>query len=290
MRVLDGLAVDLGLEQGAQEVVARVLLALLHLGHEVLDEGDRPFAPDLLVVGEFEHGPHPAGEGVRQLGGHPEDGGDDPDRDLLGVVGGGVGRPLGQEALDQSGAQLPGHGLVALDLSVREPGQQEPAGEGVERRVGRDRRDAVGQDRLLGLLSGEGDDRDVERAEVLDVVGQGHDVLVRGRQPRTPTAVGVGDRTGLAQVVPDAERVIHIGPAEDVEVRPPVGDRTYVGHGSPHESGATKRRSMLHCCTRRMSGSHRRGPTCPVQPVGVGSSLFATTAIPGQRDRDRLRR
>ncbi len=61
---------------------------------EELDEAlDAPAAP-LGVVGELEHVPDPAGEGVRQRGRHAEDGGDHPHRDLLGVVAGGIGGPL----------------------------------------------------------------------------------------------------------------------------------------------------------------------------------------------------
>ena len=80
-------------EQLAQQVVARVLAPLLELHQEVVEQPLGPALAPLGVVGELEHVAHPSGEGVGQVGGDAEDPGDHPDRDLLGVVGRGIGVP-----------------------------------------------------------------------------------------------------------------------------------------------------------------------------------------------------
>ena len=290
--VLDGLAVDFGLQQGAQQVVPGVLLAALHFGHEVLDETEGPLAADLLVIGELEHGPDPAGERVGQFGGYAQDGGDDPDRDLLRVVRCCISPAVGDEAVDESGAQLACHRLVALHLGVGEPRQQKPAGKRVQRRIGGDRRHAIGQHRLLGLLAGEGNDGDVERTEVPDVVGEVHDVLVLGGQPRASPSVGVGDRAGRPQLVPDAERVVDVGRAEDIEVRGPLVDRAYVGHRSPHNSEATEHRLMFHCCTASVTVERSRPVRRSVLrlPTAPPPSCTTTRPRPGRQWRRRSRR
>ena len=106
-----------------------------------------------------------------------------------------------------------------------EPGQQEPAGPGVQGRIGRDGGQPVGEDGLLGLLAVEGDDGDLEGAEVLDVVGDGGHVVVAGGEPVAAPAVGVGDGARRAQLVPDAEGIGHVAGVENVEIGGPVGDR-----------------------------------------------------------------
>ncbi len=252
--LLDGCAVDPAVEQLTQQVVPRLGPAAGHLVDEVGDQLLHAPATALGVVGELEEVPHPAGEGVGQLDRHPEDGGDDPDRYLLGVPGGGVDRSVGHEAVDQSGAELPGHGLVGLDAAVREPRQEEPAGPGVQGRVGRDRREPVGEDRLVGGLDvvlDHRDDRGLGRAEVLDVVGQVHHVLVPGGQPGAPPPVGMGHRAGPAQFVPDAEGILHVLGAQHVEVGVPARHRWCVVHGAPPtDCKRSRRRRQDHLGTR----------------------------------------
>ena len=67
--VVDRLAVHLGGEQLAQQVVAGVLAALLELAQEVVEQALGAALAALGVVGELEHVAHPAGEGVGQVGG-----------------------------------------------------------------------------------------------------------------------------------------------------------------------------------------------------------------------------
>ena len=189
-----------------------LLAPLLELDQEVIEQPLGPALAPLGVVGELEHVAHPAGEGVGQVGGDTEDPGDDPDRDLLGVVGGGIGVPVVGEPVEQSAAELAGQRHVAVDPRVREPGQQQPPGPRVQRRVRRNRRQAVLEVGPVEVGVGvlvlvAGDDRHLERAEVRDVVGDGGDVVVAGGQPAALAAVGVGDRAAPAQLVPDAERV-----------------------------------------------------------------------------------
>ena len=160
---VDQLAVHLGVEQLAQEVVAGLVLATPDLGDEEVDEPRAPlFAPN-RVVGELEHVAHPAGEGVGQLGGDAQDVGDHPDRDLLRVVRRSIGAALGEEAVEQPIAQVPRHLLVGLDPSVGEPWEEQPACPRVQRRVRGDGRQTVGQHGigLDPLLAGDGDHRDL---------------------------------------------------------------------------------------------------------------------------------
>ena len=89
-----GLPVDLGREQLAQQVVAGVLAPVLQLPQEVVEEALGPVLAPLGIVGELQHVAHPAGERVGQVGRDTEDPGDDPDRDLLRVVGRRIGVAL----------------------------------------------------------------------------------------------------------------------------------------------------------------------------------------------------
>jgi len=68
---VDQLAVHLGVEQLAQEVVAGLVLATPDLGDEEVDEPRAPlFAPN-RVVGELEHVAHPAVKVSDSSGGTP---------------------------------------------------------------------------------------------------------------------------------------------------------------------------------------------------------------------------
>ena len=80
-------------------------------------------------IGEagLEHAAHPAGERVAHVGGHAQHGGDDAHRDLLGVVGGGIGLAPLDEAVDETVAQLAG-AVLELGHGLRgEERQDEPA-------------------------------------------------------------------------------------------------------------------------------------------------------------------
>ena len=96
--VAERLAVVLGVQQLADEVVARLGLAALHLLVQVEPERLGAGLAAALVVGELEHVADPAGERVAHLLGHAEHQRDDAHRDLLGVVGSSVGAAVGDEA------------------------------------------------------------------------------------------------------------------------------------------------------------------------------------------------
>ena len=113
VRVGDRVAVDLALrELGDQVVVARVGAAVGDLLHEELDDlhairdaHHRILEPDL------QHAADPRRELVGAARCHAEHRGDDPDRDLLRVVGGGVG-PAGV-ARSRRSAGCRGHACPA---------------------------------------------------------------------------------------------------------------------------------------------------------------------------------
>jgi hypothetical protein len=191
--------------------------ALLLPHHRLLVVGDRlqdvvDEAPEQLVV----------------LGREPEHAGDDGGRDVLRVVDRGIARVGVADPVEQVAAQLPGDRLQGLDRPGSEGRQQQAAGEGVERRVRRDRRRAA--DRRLGLGLDLGH-HDAPAGEVVGVVGDGRDVGVARRQPDPAVPIRVGDRAARPQVVPYRERVADPGGVRMVE----VGGE--VGHGWPGRAG-----------------------------------------------------
>ncbi len=106
--VVHRLPVDLGGEQLAQEVVTRVPAPVLELAQEVVEQALGAALAPLGIVGELQHVAHPAGERVGQVGRHAEDPGDDPHRDLLRVVGGGIGVARVGELVEQAATELAG--------------------------------------------------------------------------------------------------------------------------------------------------------------------------------------
>ena len=136
-----------------------------------------------FVVCELEDIAHPPGEGVGQVHRHAQHPGDHPRRDLLRVLGGGVGGSSIDEAGDQFAAQLASHRLVLVDLGVREPREQESSLPGVVGRIGVDR----GQRHLDGcrraLSGGETEHADIARAVGGDVVRHGEHVGIPGGHP-----------------------------------------------------------------------------------------------------------
>ena len=223
------LAVDLGLQQLADQVVAGVGAPLGHEVEEIRHQLVAGLGAALLVVGELEQVAHPAGERVAHRLGHAEDQADHAHGDLLGVVGGGVGPALLDEAVHQPPAQLARVHLVLGHPVVREPGQDQPAAPRVHRRVAADRRHsgrkrcATGLGELLGRRRRQ--DADAARAEVLVIAGDRRDIGVGGGQPRPTPAFGVGDGAFPAELVPDTERVRDIPRVEDVVVGRPVRHR-----------------------------------------------------------------
>ena len=88
---LDLLAVHLGVEQEGGEVVAGVGDVVLDLLAQVLEERHHPLGALLEREGHaLEHVVHEAAEAVGVLLGEAEHVGDDPHRDVLGVLLGGV--------------------------------------------------------------------------------------------------------------------------------------------------------------------------------------------------------
>ena len=129
--------VGIGLQREiADEIVARVLAALDQVRGEVL--------PDLVeaahhrrLVGDavLEHGLDPAAEAVAVAFWNAQHVGDKLDRDMLGVLEGGVATALGDEAVDQLVADLARLGDELVDGLRRERRQQHHAGQPVPRRI-----------------------------------------------------------------------------------------------------------------------------------------------------------
>ena len=231
MAVRHGLTVDGGLhELGDEVVLPRVLPPVGDLRRE---EPEQLAAgrDALLRVGVplFEDGPNPAHELIGPARVDPQQRGDHPHGDLLGVVGADVGPTPGDEAVDQRMAQRTRALLVLAHGPRREEGEDQPASPLVHGRVGGDRRRA---DIAIGATGRRGRPRehqDVARAEGVDVVREVVERLVGGGQPRTPVAVGVRDRAALAQLGEGRVGVGHEGRIEDVV----VGGKVLGGHVRP---------------------------------------------------------
>ena len=214
------------------------------LPEECRELGHRLAAP-LDVVGEFEDAPNPLDEPIALLLGDPEEGADDPYRDLLCVVGRRVRPTPPLEAGDESLTQFARAGLMGLHGVRRHRGQHQPAGPGVQWWVGVDRRVALLQ-RLLAL--GNFDHAHPERGrERVDVAGHGSDVLVADRQPRTAIVVGSRHRALLAEPLPETRRVGDVVGAEEVVV---LACGVVIGacHVGPPESAGTSVDDRLHSC------------------------------------------
>ena len=136
-----------------------------------------------------------------------------------------------------------------------EPGEDEPAGPGVQGWIGGDGGEAVGEDGLVGTVDFEGDDDDIERAEVLGVVGQGGDVVVAGGEPVAAPAVGCGrwGRSGAARPRRRKDR-----PRSRRRER-----RSRWPSRSPATSSGPGRRPGASSDVRRFSGPTRSSDTVP---------------------------
>src|ERR1039458_3225184 len=77
---------------------------------------------------------------------------------------------------------------------------------------------------------------------MLDVMGDGRDVVVPSREPVTASPLGVGDRAAGAKAIPDAEGIGDVAGVEDVEISRPVAHRGSSCHGPPwgFDQGATR--------------------------------------------------
>ena len=218
------LAVDLGVDEVGGEVVARVVEVVVDLLEQVVEQ---PLHPLDAVLGRqvdaLEHALHELAEPRPVLRREAEHVGDDPHRDVLRVLGGGVDHVLPLERVDERVAERPGGRLLPADRGLGERGEQQLARVVVERRVGGDRRRAADRGHLGRRPEVAHDDR--PRGEALGVVGDRRDVLVPGRQPSAAEPLGVRDRAALPQVVLD--RIGVGGPLrlQVGEVGRPVGDR-----------------------------------------------------------------
>ncbi len=135
------------------------------------------------------------------LGREAEHVGDDPHRDVLGVVTGSVDDVRAVESVDQRVAKRPGRCFLPPDRGLGEGRQQQFAGVMMKRRVGGDRRRAPDRRQVAGRPEVAHDDG--PRREALGVVGDCGHVFVARRQPAAAKALSVRDRAASAQVVLD---------------------------------------------------------------------------------------
>jgi hypothetical protein len=64
----------------------------------------------------------------------------------------------------------------------------------MHRRIGRDGWEAIRKNQLVRSLDLEGNDNDIERAEIVRVMSDGCDIVVTGRKPIAASSIAVSDR------------------------------------------------------------------------------------------------
>ena len=133
------------------------------------------------------------------------------------------------QLVEQLSAQPADLRLPRLDLLRRERRQQQATGHAVERRVARDRRRAADR-RRHREVAGTTDRHDHGAAgEVLGVVRDLVDGVVRERHPHAAVAIGVGDgAAAFAQLLPDLRGVRVVRGVGVIEVGGEVGHRAVV--------------------------------------------------------------
>ena len=117
---------------------------------QVLDDADDAATAAFGIVRELEDVAHPLGEGPGHRLGHAQDVSDHANRDLLGILRGGIALAASDDLVDQAAAEITGEHLVLGDPCRAHRRQHEPPGPRVQRRVGADRRDTGREDRSAG--------------------------------------------------------------------------------------------------------------------------------------------
>src|SRR5581483_8242161 len=141
VRFAELLAAELGGEERADQVVVAGTAVGGDGGAEVLLDLDHGGVPGPGVAGgDLEEHVEPVAEQVAVGGGDAEEVGDDPDGDVLGVLGGGVGASFGADGVEQLGADVAGDRLEGGDRLGGEGRSEQAADRAVLRRVGGDRR------------------------------------------------------------------------------------------------------------------------------------------------------
>ena len=213
------------------------------LGADVVAEVVHAVAGIRVFGDAFEHVVDELAEQMLVLSREAEHPPDDVDGDVLRVGDSGVdhglaGRDVG-EPVEQLSTEAAHLWLPRLDLLRGERREQQSTRHPMERRIARDRRrpaDRSGHREVAGAT-----DRHHHRAtgEVVGVVGDGVDGVVRQRHPHAAIAIGVSDgATALAQLLPDLRRDGVVRGVAVIEVGREVLDRPVVGgvirHAQPH--------------------------------------------------------
>jgi hypothetical protein len=257
-------AVELRLEQEGGEVVARLGEVFLDARVDVLVELAAvdlrlPFLGRHVDVLE-DHADEPP-EDVGVLLREAEHLDDHAQRDVLCVVDRRVDHVLPRRRVEQLVAQFARERCQRSDRLRCERREQQPPCERVERRVRRDRRRDADR---RGEVVGPGPHlahHDRPRREVLGVVRDRGDAVVRHRQPRAAVPIGVRDGARRAQVVPDGVGVADPLGIGVVEVLRPVGDGWPVSSHDARSSSIVIANSGQFAAASRACSSSSGGTT-----------------------------
>ena len=197
LEVGEPVALDLGLEQQADEVVAAVLLALCDEVVEVLLELlARPLLPLGVLDRALEHAPHPVGPLRLVLDGEAHEHAERAERHRRRELAHEVAVPAPHDRGEQGRRQPVQVGPEGVDAALREDAVDDAAVERVLGRVELDRQLRV----VAGLARRDHRRADHARGEAAPVDrGLGH-VFVAGEHPEAAVAVGVDDRVALADL------------------------------------------------------------------------------------------
>ena len=221
-------AIEFGLEQERGEIVAWVGHVIGDLIVEVRIERlsfDQTFVVilgdgDAFLKDEVDH----VSKVIGIFGWEAEHLGDDAQRNVLGVLDSGIDNVFAFERIEQVVAELASEWLERVDLAGSERGQQQTTRHCMERRIRCDGGSNTDRRWEVHWPWAHFADDNGTRGEVLGVVGNGRDVLVRYGQPRAAVAIAVRDGAGGAQFVPDGERVADPGWVGVIEVGGEIGD------------------------------------------------------------------
>ena len=173
---------------------------------------------------------HDVAEDLLVLGWESQHRGDDARRDELREVRSPIDELASLHLVEVLVAERANLRLQRVDRSRREGRQDDTTRDRVKGRVRRDRwRASDGRrDEVRRVLVVHDDDHAAR--EVLSVVRDRRDHLVRRGEPAAAVSIGVGDRTTLAQVLPDRVGIVHPARIGVVPVRCKVFDRQLVRH------------------------------------------------------------
>ncbi|NBO56838.1 MAG: hypothetical protein EBU84_20095, partial [Actinobacteria bacterium] len=148
-----------------------------------------------LVRHIFENAPHPIGELGLHFEWHAEHRCNHPHRNMLRVIARRVGHTFVDELVDQRVAQIARACFIFCDGLRGEHRQNQSTMPVMIWWITCDRRRTDRRIRAFDAAFGRWHHQDLARRESFILLGDRHNIVITGRQPRTLISIGVRDRT-----------------------------------------------------------------------------------------------